>query len=49
MVLGEVEETITIVDVNEETLEEVIRVCSHMLFLLYMLLTFPQIDCQEIL
>jgi U6 snRNA-associated Sm-like protein LSm3 len=26
MVLGEVEETITIVDVNEDTLEEVIRV-----------------------
>lgn len=26
MVLGDVEETITIVDVNEETLEEVIRV-----------------------
>lgn len=26
MVLGEVEETITIVDVNEETSEEVIRV-----------------------
>lgn len=29
MVLGEVEETITIVDVNEETLEEVIRVCRN--------------------
>jgi hypothetical protein len=28
MVLGEVEETITIVDVNEDTLEEVIRVNS---------------------
>lgn len=26
MVLGNVEETITIVDINEETLEEVIRV-----------------------
>lgn len=26
MVLGEVEETITIVDINEDTLEEVIRV-----------------------
>lgn len=29
MVLGEVEETITIVDVNEDTLEEVIRVCNR--------------------
>lgn len=29
MVLGEVEETITIVDVNEDTLEEVIRVSTH--------------------
>jgi hypothetical protein len=27
MVLGSVEETITIVDVNEDTYQEVIRVC----------------------
>jgi hypothetical protein len=41
MVLGEVEETITIVDVNEETLEEVIRVCTHgIIIFVYMQLTF---------
>lgn len=32
MVLGEVEETITIVDVNEDTFEEVIRVCRNFFF-----------------
>ncbi|KAG2196070.1 uncharacterized protein EV154DRAFT_519129 [Mucor mucedo] len=35
MVLGEVEETITIVDVNEETLEEVIRTVKRSFEMLF--------------
>ncbi|CAH1765441.1 6052_t:CDS:2, partial [Entrophospora sp. SA101] len=35
MVLGDVEETITIVDVNEETYEEVIRVLKRTIEMLF--------------
>lgn len=46
MVLGEVEETITMVDVNEETLEEVIRV-NISLFMSYFIFNFINVDCKE--
>ena len=29
MVLGNVEETVTTVEVDEETMEEIVRVCTH--------------------
>ncbi|GAA5812018.1 Sm-like protein lsm3b [Mucor flavus] len=35
MVMGEVEETITIVDVNEETLEEIIRTVKRSFEMLF--------------
>jgi hypothetical protein len=41
LVLSEVEETITVVDVNEQTFEELVRVCwIHSVQINYLLLTF---------